>query len=129
MKRDVYSGYLKLHGEESLNTLGAANNYAGSLLQGLHVEEAKSLLRKALPVARRALAENHDLTLKLRWTYAKALYDDPGATLDDLREGVTMLEDVERIARRVLGGAHPTTTGIEDALRKTRDALESALEE
>ena len=129
MKRDVYSGYLKLHGEESLNTLGAANNYAGSLLQGLHVEEAKSLLRKALPVARRALAENHDLTLKLRWAYAKALYDDPGATLDDLREGVTMLEDVERIARRVLGGAHPTTTGIEDALRKTRDALESALEE
>ena len=49
--------------------------------------------------------------------------------LDDLREGMTMLEDVERIARRVLGGAHPTTTGIEDALRKTRDALESALEE
>ena len=43
--------------------------------------------------------------------------------LDDLREGVTMLEDVERIARRVLGGAHPTTTGIEDELRDARAAL------
>ena len=33
-----------------------------------------------------------------------ALYDNDDATLDDLREAVTTLEDVERIARRVLGG-------------------------
>ena len=32
-------------------------------------------------------------------------------------------EDTERIARRVLGGAHPTTTGIERDLRKSRAAL------
>ena len=42
---------------------------------------------------------------------------------DDLREAVTTLEDTERIARRVLGGAHPTTTGIERDLRKSRAAL------
>ena len=89
----------------------------------MHVEEAKSLLRKALPVARRALGENHDLTLKMRWAYAKALCGDDDATLDDLREGVTMLEDVERIARRVFGGTHPTTTGIEGDLRHARDEL------
>ncbi len=29
MRRDVYSGYLKLHGEEHEMTLSAANNYAG----------------------------------------------------------------------------------------------------
>ena len=46
-----------------------------------------------------------------------------GATLDDLREAVTTLEDAERIGRRVLGGANPITTGIEGNLRDARAAL------
>ena len=46
-----------------------------------------------------------------------------GATLDDLREAVVTLEDSERIARRVLGGAHPTTVGIESSLENSREAL------
>ena len=48
---------------------------------------------------------------------------DDGATLDDLREAVTTLEDTERIARRVLGGAHPLTSTIEGDLRDARSAL------
>ena len=48
---------------------------------------------------------------------------DPGATLDDFREAVTTLEETERIARRVLGGAHPTTQGIELALQDARAVL------
>ena len=44
-------------------------------------------------------------------------------SLDDLREAVTTLEDTERTARRVLGGAHPTTTGIEAELRRARADL------
>ena len=59
----------------------------------------------------------------MRKIYAKALYKDPAATLDDLREAVTTLEDAKRIARRVLGGAHPDTAGIEAALRSARAAL------
>ena len=55
-----------------------------------------------------------------RWTYAETLYKDDSASLDDLREAVTMLEDTTRTARRVLGGAHPTTRGIETVLQKTR---------
>ena len=58
-----------------------------------------------------------------RTIYAAALFDDTGATLDDLREAVTTLEDAERIARRVLGGAHPATTAIEQSLRNARAAL------
>ena len=54
---------------------------------------------------------------------AVALYKDPAATLDDLREAVTTLEDVERIARRVLGGAHPLVKSIVLYLRKARAAL------
>ncbi len=75
------------------------------------------------PVARRVLGKWHQVTLKLRTNYARALYKDPGATLADLRESVETLEDVERTARRVLGGEHPLTAGIGDALRKSRTAL------
>ena len=59
----------------------------------------------------------------MRLVYARALYGDPGARLEDLREAVTTLEEIERTARRVLGGAHPTTKGIEDELQDARDAL------
>ena len=86
-------------------------------------EEARTLLRKAMPVARRVLGENHEDTLLLRWSYAVALRRDDSATLEDLREAVTMLEDVERIARRVFGGAHPITGGMECDIREVRAAL------
>ena len=86
-------------------------------------EEARSLLRKTMPVARRVLGESQELTLQMRWNYATALYKDASATLDDLREAVTTLEDTERIARRVLGGAHPVAAGIELSLRNARSVL------
>ena len=59
----------------------------------------------------------------MRWIYACALIEDPGATLDDLREGVTSLEETERTARRVLGGGHPVTDGVEETLRNARRLL------
>ena len=55
-----------------------------------------------------------------------ALYRDDAASLDDLREAVTTLEDAERIARRVFGGAHPLTKGIEGDLRSARRFLADA---
>ena len=76
-----------------------------------------------MPVARRVLGESHVDTLRMRWEYALALYRDNSAMLDDLRESVTTLEDTERIARRVLGGAHPLTEGIEYELQDARAAL------
>ena len=76
-----------------------------------------------MPAARRILGEGHKLTLMMRMNYAKALYQDAGATLDDFREAVTTLEDAGRIARRVLGGAHPTTVGIEASLENARAKL------
>ena len=81
------------------------------------------MLGKVMPVARRVLGENHRLTLKMRWAYADALWRDDAATLDDLREAVTTLEDVERTARRVLGGAHPVAVDIEKDLRAARATL------
>ena len=76
-----------------------------------------------MPVARRVLSESDDTTLRMRWAYAGAICNDTAATLDDLREAVTTLEDAGRIARRVFGGAHPLTTAMEDNLRQARAAL------
>ena len=123
MRRDVYSGYLKFKDRECEQALVAANNYALSLIKLQRFGEARSLLRKTVLVARRVHGDNQELVTSLRRNYARVLYDDPGATLDDMREAVTTLEELERIARRVFGGAHPLTSGIEDNLRYARAAL------
>ena len=86
-------------------------------------KETKSLMRKTIPVARRVLGISNDFTLRMRWTYGRAIHKDPAATLDDLREAVTTLEETERIARRVFGGAHPDVVGIERSLRCARANL------
>ena len=59
----------------------------------------------------------------MRWVYAEMLYTDDGATLDDFREAVASLEDLERTARRVMGGAHPLTYGIGEELKLSRAVL------
>ena len=123
MRRDVYFGNLKLNGKDHYESLVAAGNYISSLVDMRRFEEAKPLLRKVMRVARRVLGEDDDLMLRMRWNHGEVLYKDDGATLDDLREAVSTLEDVTRTAKRVLGGAHPITTGIEGELRASRAAL------
>ena len=61
----------------------------------------------------------------MRWNYAVALGKAGGATLEDLCEAVTMFEETERTARRVLGGAHPLTSTIERELQKARAARDA----
>ena len=86
-------------------------------------EEAKALLRKTVPVARRVLGESNEVTLKIRKIYAGGLYSDPDATLEDLREAARTFEELAPTARRVFGGGHPFTEGIERDLRTARAAL------
>jgi hypothetical protein len=131
LRRDVYFGFLKLNGEENEMTLIgiddslfiAANNYASSLIDLERSEEAKSVLRKAMPVARRALGEDDITLLRMRMNYARALYLNTGAVLDDLGEAVEMLLQTARTARRVLGGAHPLTGNIGEYLREVHGIL------
>ena len=86
-------------------------------------EEVKSVLRRAIPVSRRTLGEGCDSTLSMRSLYAEALCRDPGATLDNLREAVATLAEIERTARRVFGGTHPLTEGFGHNLSEARGAL------
>ena len=112
-----------LLGEEKKQTLQAACNYAATLKDLRRFEEARSLMRRTIPVAQRVLGANAEVTLRMRWSYSESLYKDPAATLDNLREAVTMLEDIERTARRTLGGAHPFTVDIEAEIRDARAVL------
>ena len=107
----------------TFGTIAAAINYAGSLKRLGQFKEARSLLRKTLPVARRILGDTHEYVLRTRSLHAEAFYMDAGATLNDLREAVTTLEDTERIARRVMCGAHPLKGIIEDCLHNSRAVL------
>ena len=123
MKRDVYSGRLTLNGEEHEQTLMAAVNYASTLIDLERFEEANPLMCKTIPVARRVLGESDETTLAMRQVYTMALFGDDRATLDDLRESVTTIEESTRTARRVFGGAHPLTSDIEEYLQEARGAL------
>ena len=126
MLRDVYCGRLKINGEEHESTINAALNYAASLVTLRRYEEAKALLRKAIPVARRVLGEGHTITLRSRWVYALALGRNDGATLDDLREAVETLESVAPVWTRIFGEAHPDTPMVQGALANARKKLAAA---
>ena len=76
-----------------------------------------------LPAARRVLGESHALTLRARTNYALALHEPGNATLGDLREAVTTLDETERTARRVLGGDHPLAAAIEYDFQNAQAAL------
>ena len=123
LRQKVYSGNLKFSGEENDETLVSALNYAVSLDSVERFEDARKVLRKMTPVARRVLGDCNDLTHRMQIMYATTLSLDEGATLDDLREAVTTLEELERTARRVFGSAYPTTKAIERALEISREAL------
>ena len=120
INRDIYSGRLKLHGKEHGATLLAASNYAAAFGVLRRYEEAKEITRETIPVARRVLGDSDALTIRMKLGYVITLYRDPGATLEDLREAVTTLEDMQRTARRVFGGAHPLTMGIEESWQQAR---------
>ena len=85
--------------------------------------EHLSSLRETMPVARRVLGEGDELTLLMRWNYARAHYVDSDATLDNLRAAVMISEESERIALRELGDLHGLTADFGNESRAARAAL------
>ena len=59
----------------------------------------------------------------MRLNYAQTLFADTAATLDELHEAVSTLEDTTRTTRQVFGGAHPLTESIERSLQNARATL------
>jgi len=69
------------------------------------------------------LAHNAPRCVRCHTRYCNSTYKDNGATLDDLREAVATLVEIEPIARRVLGTENPVTLSIVDDLQVARAAL------
>ena len=63
-------------------------------------------------------AEQYHANKKYKEAVAVAVEAYDGATLDDLREAVATLVEIEPIARRVLGTENPVTRVIEHLLQK-----------
>ena len=75
------------------------------------------------PVPPPLIPSTVDITLIAKQYYAETLYNNVNAgtsrrPLDDLREAVTTLEETSQTARRVFGGTHPLTSGIEGSLQE-----------
>ena len=100
-----------------------ANNYALSLKELDRLEEARVLYRKWMLVSQRVLGDSDHRTLTMKKKYAQTVYEDDRATLRDLLEAVTTLVETARIARRVLGGAHPVVDDTDRSLRKAQALL------
>ena len=78
-----------------------------------------------MPVARRTLGAEHDLTLNFRDIYGRCLCRDPGASRDDVAEAIEIMEDVQRRVRRVFGPGHPNWEALPHELRAAREKLAS----
>ena len=59
----------------------------------------------------------------MRINYAWTMFADGSTTLNDVREAVETTKEIERIARRVLGGAHPLVQTIVSHVRDAQAAL------
>ena len=86
------------------------------------IAESKSLFREALSLST-ALGPENEVSLSVRAMYAQELVFDKTRSREDLEEAVKLLEDVHRIARRVLGPTHPHTLGHLGMLKQARFEL------
>ena len=73
-------------------------------------DEVCSFASERIPECQRVLGAEHENTLFLRTIYARALFED------DPEQAETILVDVSRIARRVLGPSHCRTVAAEHEL-------------
>ena len=105
------------------DTIMDAINLAESLIDAELFEEARSLLCDNIPVARRTLGTDHELTLDLRSNYALAISRDTNSSRADVHEAVAILEDVVRTSRRVFGLQHPVFADYREDLESARMRL------
>ena len=69
-----------------MNTIGCGSNLVKDLIFLEHWDEVMTILRdKLLPVARRSLGDDHNITFMLNQRLAVALHENPESTRDNLR--------------------------------------------
>ena len=66
------------------------------------------------------LVRRNDITLSLCHALAQCLCDEHGASPEQIREAVALLESTLRTSQRVFGRAHPNTKRLEGDLAIAR---------
>ena len=113
MEREIYSKRVELN-ELAPKTLLTAVCLANTLIKMHRYDEVRSFVPARIAECQRVLGDENENTLFLRIIYARALFED------DPEHAETILVDVTRIARRVLGLRHPRTVLAEGELRFVR---------
>ena len=131
MQREVYAGRQSM--SDGFRRTGnqdiAVCNLAEYLVAAREFEEAQSLAREELPVIIDRHGPDDPLTLEIRTWYALAFFRADGASEDDVAEALTILEDVLRRSKRVLGDSHPDTERARKFLEEVGSARADAAEE
>ena len=121
MQREVYAGRQNLFWSGGNQDI-AVCNLTEYLVAAREFEEAQSLAREELPAIIDRHGPDGSLTLEVRAWYARALFRADGASEDDVAEALTILEDVLRRSKRVLGDSHPDTERARKFLEEVRSA-------
>ena len=127
MQREVYAGRQNLfwNGQKDI----AVCNLTEYLVAAREFEEAQSLAREELTAIIDRHGPDDPLTLEVQTWYALAFFRADGASEDDVAEALTILEDVLRRSKRVLGDSHPDTERARKFLEDVRSARADAAEE
>ena len=111
-----------MHPEDPL-ILQDVTNLGESLVHTSHFTEARSLMRKHLPIARRVVGPDHEITYGIIETLAGAMFQNALAPRKDLVEATEMLTKQLKRLRQVLGAAHPDTQRHEGYLKHIQERL------
>jgi len=128
LRRDVYYGYFRLYGQDR-RALGAATCYASSLIDLQRFKEAKSLFRKAIPVARHFLGEGDRITLRMGALYAMASRGDAVAGDGPERAAATAWTPADEEELAALRRKAARREREEAAERRRQEAAERQREE
>ena len=123
MDKAIYASSLRLYGESHGETLNAALNLSIALYSANSATESKTLTRRLLPLARRALGADSDTCLRLAHAHVIAVMKCAASSRDELAFAERLLNDTVRRFRRVLGIAHPGTARAERDLALIRERL------
>ena len=124
MKRDVYSGSLRLNGPVHKSTLIRALNLSTSLVDSGKFAEARAFMPDQMKLAKRVLGFDHIVTLDFQWGYSRAFINDEDVSARELAEVVLpILGKAQETSQQVFGGKHPRTCNISQALTVTRKEI------
>ena len=121
LRREIFDGAKESLGAGNGHTLSLGCNLCTSLAQSGRAAEARTLHYECLPLARKHLGPDHDVSLShAEYLAATIRACDPREK--DALEAEALLKDTLERRRRVFGAAHPSTRAVADDLESLQQA-------